>query len=123
MDPERDQAPGDREGVRGCDVPWQNGQLFGRSPLGPSALAPAVRAKGPYCAYAPLHPPKRHASVSLVPMSDELKILIDAVRARPPMTAAEREEQLRGFVVGYIGLENERVTRDVVDQAARRSSP
>jgi hypothetical protein len=56
-------------------------------------------------------------------MSDELKILIDAVRARPPMTAAEREEQLRGFVVGYIGLENERVTRDVVDQAARRSSP
>jgi hypothetical protein len=55
-------------------------------------------------------------------MSDELKTLLEAARTRPPMTAAEREEQLRGFVVGNIGLENEHVTRDVVDEAARRNS-
>lgn len=34
------------------------------------------------------------------------------------MTAAEREEQTRNFAAGNVGLENERVTRAVVDQAA-----
>ena len=36
------------------------------------------------------------------------------------MTADEREEQLRNFAAGNVGLENERVTRAVVDEAARR---
>jgi hypothetical protein len=34
------------------------------------------------------------------------------------MTAAEREEQTRNFAAGNVGLENERVTRAVVDRAA-----
>lgn len=34
------------------------------------------------------------------------------------MSAAEREEQTRNFAAGNVGLENERVTRAVVDQAA-----
>lgn len=36
------------------------------------------------------------------------------------MTEAEREEQSRNFVVGNIGLENPRVTREIVDIAAER---
>jgi hypothetical protein len=34
------------------------------------------------------------------------------------MTAGEREEQTRNFVVGNIGLENPRVTRELVDRVA-----
>jgi hypothetical protein len=36
------------------------------------------------------------------------------------MTAAERDEQTRNFAAGNVGLENERVTRAVVDEAMRR---
>jgi hypothetical protein len=36
------------------------------------------------------------------------------------MTEAEREEQARNFVAGNIGLENARVTREIVDIAAER---
>ena len=36
------------------------------------------------------------------------------------MTSGEREEQHRNFAAGNVGLENERVTRAVVDEAARR---
>lgn len=35
------------------------------------------------------------------------------------MTEAEREEQSRNFVVGNIGLENPRVTRELVDRVAK----
>jgi hypothetical protein len=50
-------------------------------------------------------------------MSNELKRLIELARSRPPMTPAEREEQIRNFAAGNVGLENERVTREVVDRA------
>jgi hypothetical protein len=53
-------------------------------------------------------------------MTEELEKLLAAARARPRMTAAEREEQTRNFAAGNVGLENERVTRAVVDEAARR---
>ena len=52
-------------------------------------------------------------------MTEQLKKLVELARGRQ-MTAAEREDQLRNFVAGNIGLENERVTRAVVDEAARR---
>ncbi len=54
---------------------------------------------------------------TLVIVTRELRKLIEAARARPPMTAAEREEQIRNFAAGNVGLENERVTREVVDLA------
>jgi hypothetical protein len=53
-------------------------------------------------------------------MTEELERLLAAARARPHMTAAEREEQTRNFAAGNVGLENERVTRAVVDEAVRR---
>ncbi len=52
-------------------------------------------------------------------MSDHLKRLVELARTRT-MTPAEREEQLCNFVVGNVGLENDRVTRAVVDEAVRR---
>jgi hypothetical protein len=51
-------------------------------------------------------------------MSEELDRLIEEARSRPPMTAAEREEQARSFAAGNVGIENPDVTREVVDQAA-----
>jgi hypothetical protein len=53
-------------------------------------------------------------------MTEELEKLLAAARARPRMTTAEREEQTRNFAAGNVGLENERVTRAVVDEAVRR---
>jgi hypothetical protein len=50
-------------------------------------------------------------------MSDRLARLIEEVRRRPAMTHAERQEQARNFAAGNVGLENERVTREVVDRA------
>ncbi len=52
----------------------------------------------------------------------ELERLIAAARART-MTPAEREEQRRSFVHGNINIENGRVTREVVDQAAEQMGP
>jgi hypothetical protein len=52
-------------------------------------------------------------------VTDELRKILEEARRRP-MTADEREEQLRNFAAGNVGLENERVTRAVVDEAARR---
>ncbi len=56
-------------------------------------------------------------------MNEELALLLAEARRRPPMTTREREEQTRNFAAGNVGLENERVTRAVVDrvaEAARR---
>ena len=53
-------------------------------------------------------------------MNDDLTKMIEAARARPVMSADEREDQLRNFVAGNIGLENPRVTRALVDEALRR---
>lgn len=52
-------------------------------------------------------------------MTQELRKILEEARSRP-MTADEREDQLRNFAAGNVGLENGRVTRAVVDEAARR---
>lgn len=66
-------------------------------------------------------PPLDPAPVSATqPISAELEGLLAAARARPRMTAAEREEQTRNFAAGNVGMENDRVTRAVVDEAAKR---
>lgn len=52
-------------------------------------------------------------------MPEELRKLLEVARHRA-VTPEEREEQLRNFVTGNVGLENKLVTRAVVDEAARR---
>jgi hypothetical protein len=55
-------------------------------------------------------------------MTEQLKNVVELARART-MTSDEREDQLRNFAAGNVGLENERVTRAVVDEAAKRIGP
>lgn len=50
-------------------------------------------------------------------MTDTLQQLIDAARSRP-MSAGEQEEQRRSFAYGNAHIENDRVTRAMVDEAA-----
>lgn len=50
-------------------------------------------------------------------MTDKLQQLIDAARGRP-MSAGEQEEQRRSFAYGNAHIENDRVTRAMVDEAA-----
>lgn len=52
-------------------------------------------------------------------MSDNLQKLIDASRGRP-MSDAEKEAQRRSFAYGNAHIENERVTREMVDEAAEK---
>jgi hypothetical protein len=48
-------------------------------------------------------------------MTDELAALIDrAFKIR--MSDAQREEQRRSFVYGNIKIENERITREMIDE-------
>jgi hypothetical protein len=47
----------------------------------------------------------------------ELNEMIERARS-VTMTAAEREEQRRSFVFGNTSIENERITREIVDQVA-----
>jgi hypothetical protein len=50
-------------------------------------------------------------------MSDELEKLLEAARYRP-LTASEQEAQRRSFAYGNANIENDRVTRETVDQQA-----
>jgi hypothetical protein len=50
-------------------------------------------------------------------MSEHLQKLIDASRTRT-MSEAEKEAQRRSFAYGNAHIENERVTRAMVDEAA-----
>lgn len=50
-------------------------------------------------------------------MTEKLQGLIDAARNRP-MSDQEQEEQRRSFAYGNAHIENERVTREMVDEAA-----
>lgn len=52
-------------------------------------------------------------------MSERLKKLIDASRGKV-MTEAEKEAQRRSFAYGNAHIENERVTRQMVDEAAEK---
>lgn len=50
-------------------------------------------------------------------MEDQLQKLIDASRGRS-MSDAEKEAQRRSFAYGNAHIENDRVTREMVDEAA-----
>ena len=50
-------------------------------------------------------------------MSNELDKLLEAAKYRP-LTASEQEEQRRSFAYGNANIENDRVTREMVDQQA-----
>lgn len=50
-------------------------------------------------------------------MTDKLQELIDAARDRP-MSDIEQEEQRRSFAYGNAHIENDRVTREMVNEAA-----
>lgn len=52
-------------------------------------------------------------------MSEHLKKLIDASRGRP-MSASEMEAQRRSFAYGNAHIENSRVTRAMVNEAAEK---
>lgn len=52
-------------------------------------------------------------------MTEELAKALERARGRV-MTPEEREEQQRNFAAGNLGIENPRVTREMIDEAARR---
>lgn len=52
-------------------------------------------------------------------MSDKLQKLIDASRG-VEMSEAEKEAQRRSFAYGNAHIENDRVTRQMVDEAAEK---
>jgi hypothetical protein len=52
-------------------------------------------------------------------MSEKLQKLIDASRGSV-MTEAQKEAQRRSFAYGNAHIENERVTRKMVDEAAEK---
>jgi hypothetical protein len=54
-------------------------------------------------------------------MNDRLKKLIDASRGKV-MTDAEKEAQRRSFAYGNAHIENDLVTRQMVDEAAEKIS-
>jgi hypothetical protein len=55
------------------------------------------------------------------PTDEKRDELLSLLVARPPMTAAEREEQMRDAVYGNVGLEYPNVTRAMVDRVFDRS--
>lgn len=52
-------------------------------------------------------------------MSEQLQKLIDASRGRT-MSESEKEAQRRSFAYGNAHIENARVTREMVDEAAEK---
>ena len=54
-------------------------------------------------------------------MSEKLDKLIEAARNRE-MSPAEREAQRRSFAFGNAKIENDRVTRQMVEEAAEKLS-
>jgi hypothetical protein len=50
-------------------------------------------------------------------MTDELEKLLEAAKYRP-LSEAEQEEQRRSFAYGNANIENDRVTRETIDQQA-----
>jgi hypothetical protein len=52
-------------------------------------------------------------------MIDDLKKLIEAVK-QAELTPEHREQQRRSFVYGNTHLENELITREMVDQEAEK---
>lgn len=52
-------------------------------------------------------------------MSEQLNRLMEAARGRP-MSGAEKEAQRRSFAYGNAHIENDRVTREMVNAAAEK---
>ncbi len=52
-------------------------------------------------------------------MGEQLKELLEAAK-RVAMTRQQREEQRRSFAYGNAGLENDRITREMVDEQAEK---
>lgn len=52
-------------------------------------------------------------------MGKDLEKLLEAAR-RVEMTAEQSEEQRRSFAYGNAGLENDRITREMVDAQAEK---
>jgi hypothetical protein len=55
----------------------------------------------------------------IAPMMDALKKLLEAAKTANP-TPEQREEQRRSFVYGDTHLENELITREMVDREAEK---
>lgn len=55
-------------------------------------------------------------------MTEEIKRLIERA-ATVAMSAADKEEQRRSFAFGNANIENERVTRAMIDAAAEKATP
>lgn len=53
-------------------------------------------------------------------MSEHLKELFEAARNAPQMTELEKENQRRSFAFGNANIENERVTRELINEVAER---
>jgi hypothetical protein len=52
-------------------------------------------------------------------MTDALKALLEAARTAQP-TATHREQQRRSFAYGNTAFENNRITREMIDQQAEK---
>lgn len=52
-------------------------------------------------------------------MTDDLKKMLDAAK-NAPMSNEDQEEQRRSFAYGNAHIENDRVTREMVNEAASR---
>ena len=52
-------------------------------------------------------------------MTEDLKSLLEAAK-RIASTPAQREEQRRSFAYGNTALENDRITREMVDRQAEK---
>lgn len=52
-------------------------------------------------------------------MGKDLEMLIEQAKQRK-MTPEQREEQRRSFAYGNTKIENERITRKMIDEAAER---
>lgn len=73
----------------------------------------------PKSAMSRQRPPGRKGDTMARTAGDSLEQLIDAAR-RAKISDPEREEQRRSFAYGNTKIENERVTRETVNQEAEK---
>jgi hypothetical protein len=64
---------------------------------------------------------RRHNSLKLqeVPVKEKLEFLLEKAK-KVQMTEAEQEEQRRSFAYGNTKIENDLITREMIDDAADR---
>jgi hypothetical protein len=61
----------------------------------------------------------RHEKESVVVTTNEITILLERAK-RITMSPVEREQQRRSFAYGNANIENEAVTKDVIEEIANR---